>query len=497
MSFLNILTKLKTKQLISFLVLASIVFLSAAQSVSSPDIDRHDFADAYGIPIPVILTLPESGDVVDIHFDITLPQGLTPSYWYSENGFGWAGKDVPIVDGNPVIEFSDNLDTDGHTLHIDGMNDTRTPTTANPCEIYVFKVFYTTSSEKDVTRPIMIHVKYTDSAGMEHEIGSADAPVVLNQVGFDCSVPAERIYIQESVILALNESLELRRVIEPWNAYQPLSWRSTDTTTVLVDSLGVVTGRHAGEALVIATTTDGTNLSDTCFVSVLAVRRGVSAPSLNLYSSDLGQPFALPLTLFRSRSPYNSSNDFLNIVVNMQFPDGIRPMDVDEFFDNYETDLPVLDIFADGNHPLMFTDNFHDYSESGQYYIVGANMKREPIYKNPCSFYYLPVVCTDQEFTPGERVVTYYCKYSDSSDYTIQFGSETNLLKMFTVRCIDGVRGDVNGDGIVDIDDVNELINVILKYHDPSLRCHLTPDDLIDIDDLNALIDMMVHPIRE
>ena len=58
-----------------------------------------------------------------------------------------------------------------------------------------------------------------------------------------------------------------------------------------------------------------------------------------------------------------------------------------------------------------------------------------------------------------------------------------------------GVYGDVNGDGVADIDDLNAIINVMLhKNADASIevRADIDGNGMIDIDDLNVVINVML-----
>ncbi len=56
---------------------------------------------------------------------------------------------------------------------------------------------------------------------------------------------------------------------------------------------------------------------------------------------------------------------------------------------------------------------------------------------------------------------------------------------------------DANGDGTVDIDDVNSIINVMLR-HAPDTGTDITGDGVTDVDDLNAVITAMVtHQVHE
>ncbi len=56
-------------------------------------------------------------------------------------------------------------------------------------------------------------------------------------------------------------------------------------------------------------------------------------------------------------------------------------------------------------------------------------------------------------------------------------------------------KGDVNGDGEIDITDVNILINIVLGKDDASNyggRAYVTGDDVIDISDVNSTISIML-----
>ncbi|MBR6284045.1 MAG: hypothetical protein IKR25_07105 [Muribaculaceae bacterium] len=58
-------------------------------------------------------------------------------------------------------------------------------------------------------------------------------------------------------------------------------------------------------------------------------------------------------------------------------------------------------------------------------------------------------------------------------------------------------RGDVNGDGVIDVEDVNAIVNVILEQTPASMyggRANLTEgDDLVDVVDLNEVIELMLN----
>lgn len=57
------------------------------------------------------------------------------------------------------------------------------------------------------------------------------------------------------------------------------------------------------------------------------------------------------------------------------------------------------------------------------------------------------------------------------------------------------IVGDVDGNGIVDIDDVNALVNIMLDFKTPgdyNGQADITGDGNCDIDDLNEVINIML-----
>ena len=59
---------------------------------------------------------------------------------------------------------------------------------------------------------------------------------------------------------------------------------------------------------------------------------------------------------------------------------------------------------------------------------------------------------------------------------------------------IEGIKGDVNGDGMVDVEDVNCIINAILKINaDEDLNADVDNNGIVDIYDLNAVINMILN----
>ena len=73
----------------------------------------------------------------------------------------------------------------------------------------------------------------------------------------------------ESVAIKPNETLQMRPQITPLHIVPKLSWTSTDNSVATVTPDGLITAVSEGTTQIIATTTDGSNLSDTCAFTVI------------------------------------------------------------------------------------------------------------------------------------------------------------------------------------------------------------------------------------
>ena len=65
----------------------------------------------------------------------------------------------------------------------------------------------------------------------------------------------------------------------------------------------------------------------------------------------------------------------------------------------------------------------------------------------------------------------------------------------FQAKQNDIINGDVNGDDRVDVEDVNALINIILKTKtesDYSGNADVNGDNKVDVEDVNAVINIIL-----
>ena len=115
--------------------------------------------------------------------------------------------------------------------------------------------------------------------------------------------------------------------------------------------------------------------------------------------------------------------------------------------------LEVADELADGEFANEVTVN-----------AVADALPEGVAYREAIVRFHIPGAYYDYKFTQGEK--------SDEPE--------------------PGVRGDVNGDGSVGIDDVNMAINMMLGTLDQTAAADLNGDGTIGIDDVNSIINIML-----
>ena len=72
------------------------------------------------------------------------------------------------------------------------------------------------------------------------------------------------------ITMDVNDSLSLLPIFDPVDSTnQVLTWTSSDTNIASVNSSGIVTALSSGEVVITATTTDGSNKTAECNVTII------------------------------------------------------------------------------------------------------------------------------------------------------------------------------------------------------------------------------------
>ena len=191
---------------------------------------------------------------------------------YGSKGFG----DDEILVSQLSLNYNSKVMQVGETLQLtatvlpnDATNKTLTWTTSNPNVA-------TVNSEGVVTAvgagSATITAKTTDGSNL-----SATCTVAVY-------VPASAITLNTNdLTLKVNETSQLVATVLPSNTTNKrVTWASSDPSVVTVTSNGLVRAIAPGSATITVTTTDGTNLSATCAVTVYVPASAISLNTNNL-----------------------------------------------------------------------------------------------------------------------------------------------------------------------------------------------------------------------
>ena len=128
---------------------------------------------------------------------------------------------------------------------------------------------------------------------------SATCEITVNQLATGISLS------QTTASIVVDKTLQLTATITPSNTTnKTVAWTSSDNNIATVDNTGLVTAKNVGSATITATTTDGTNLSATCQVTVTPqLATGIS---LNQSSAEIS--VGESITLVATVSPSNTTN---------------------------------------------------------------------------------------------------------------------------------------------------------------------------------------------
>lgn len=124
------------------------------------------------------------------------------------------------------------------------------------------------------------NVATVDANGIVIPVGKGEAIITAKttdesnlsatcNVRVDCLVNSIKLN-PKSLILEPNQTAQLSATVLPNEAYiKDLKWKSLDESVASVDTNGKITANSVGKTKVIASTTDGSDLSDTCEIKVV------------------------------------------------------------------------------------------------------------------------------------------------------------------------------------------------------------------------------------
>ncbi len=185
----------------------------------------------------------------------------------------------------------------------------------------------------------------------------------------------------------------------------------------------------------------------------------------------LGEDGVLSFTFSGGRAPYLSLKKDITFY---SLPDTVAF--------TFVSSIPIEYIQVDTRNSGITSSNYVRYEieggyEAGKEYTILADIDALGGADNVGTY---PISIREIKFTPvksgltGEQNITFKNFYSHYTAHT------------------HAITGDVNGDGIIDITDVNMAINMVLGKLDKTPSGDLNADGQVDITDVNSVINLML-----
>lgn len=355
------------------------------------------------------------------------------------------------------------------------------------------------------------------------------------------------LVIDNSLQICVGEQKIINATVTPDDAdNKSLSWVSSDPEIVTVNESGTITGIKPGVAQVIATTMDGSNLSDTCTVTVVTSKAQSITVSPTSAQLEIGGMVRLTATILPEDVPnktvqWASSNEEIamvsstgmvyavgpgSVIITASTTDGSNlsatcQVTVDAPFSlsaqsvavpvNTKRNIPIIvDNHVDVKS-FKFTvhvpDSIEFYSDAlpgprcsdfnvsttfnadSTVVQVSGVMTTLPLASGTGAFVLLPIKSSKYIADFDARLTDITFTGTNDNVGTQQLPDITVTLRVLNL-------GDVNGDKIVDVSDINALINYMLgKPMTGTFNFNLGDLDengIIDISDINSVINLML-----
>ena len=229
------------------------------------------------IPNNYTLTYKVDGNVFKT-YTVTYGSAITPEPAPTKEGYTFSGwSDIPqtmpahdvIVTGSFILKMAESIALDNESLLFNSIDAQQLIVTLTPSDLINNTISWSSTDTEVAT---------VDGAGLVTPVGNGEAYIIActtdgTELKDSCMVTvdfkaATLSLDKEEVTIAALESLTLNAFVTPDKASQEVTWSSSNASVVSVCETGTITPLRNGEAIITATTTDGTGLTATCTVTV-------------------------------------------------------------------------------------------------------------------------------------------------------------------------------------------------------------------------------------
>ena len=250
---------------------------------------------------------------------------------------------------------------------------------------------------------------------------------------------------QSLVTLNGGEQLQLKAIVEPADANSTVSWTSTDDNVATVGTDGLVTAQGPGEAIITATTADGTGLTAQCVVRVHSTSvQGDNVLTMPLtVAAEGGQSYDVPVAM---RNVAGISALQCDIVL----PQGIELAQEDGHYL-----IDVVDERMSESHAVNVR-----LLSSGAVRVLITSSAAQPFNGNDGDLLVMHLNVAP-EASDGNYVLS--LTNVVMADVNALTYHAPDVATTFIIK--NKIKGDANGDGMVNVGDYVAIANYILEMN--------------------------------
>ena len=304
-------------------------------------------------------------------------------------------------------------------------------------------------------------------------------------------IPVSSVTLDKSTAsVEAGKVLNLKATVLPDNATaKTLTWTTSNSKVATVEN-GTVTAVDAGMAVITATTTDGSELSAKCTVTVTPAKTVYPTTDVSVYDNALyvedvetaaGASLTLPLMM------KNAKENITAFECRLMLPDGVEWASTIDKRGNTVYTLPTFN--EDRTDASYHTINAIKQMSDGSYYIIVYSDNKEYILDTDGAILNIPVTISE-DMQPGE-----YNIFVNSIVMTDVNTQQTLLERTVSKLTIPAYTlGDANNDTMINITDVVAVISYMLEENpNPFVfqAADVNADNMINVTDVVGIIDIM------
>ena len=300
--------------------------------------------------------------------------------------------------------------------------------------------------------------------GIEEGVGY---PFLYKEKVFASSLSIDR----EEATLTIGDNITLVATILPTDATtKNVKWSSSNEQVAIVDNLGVITAISEGNAVITATTLDGSDLTASCNITVLGkIANYFAAKDMEVNS---GSSFVLPIELVNEEA-------ITGFQCDIYLPEGIE---LEMYDDEYDIEFANR---ATSSHILSSA-----LQNDGSVRVLAYSTSSKVFSGNNGALFNLKLATSDS-FEDEVQIIL--------RNIVMTTPSEVEFKPMdltITISKRQYISGDTNNDGVINVTDVVRIANYVLG-NEPSgfvfEAADIKADGVINVSDIVGVSNLILN----